>query len=262
LINRRIEQFQSGKFSLTGQWDEPADVASEEKSPGIIFCHGFTGNRFESRRMYARLSRSLALQGMRCFRFDHRGCGESEGDFREFDADGLLEDLNEALMVFLANNMVDPDRTAVVGYSLGGLSASYLLSKRPDFLTAVYWAPVAQPDIIRDRLATYPEFSGYNERGYFDYMGFRVGADYIDKIGALEPVQWAKPFGKSILFVQGSDDPIVKPEQVQIYLAERSNENDELIMIPDGDHAFGSADNIDLVLAASERWLLERFQQA
>ncbi len=226
--------------------------------PGVIFAHGFTGNRMESRRMYARLSSQLAKRGVHTFRFDHRGCGESEGDFRDFNANGLLADLDSALKVFENNKRVDTRRTAVVGYSLGGLSASYLLKQRPDFLTAVLWAPVAQPDIIRERLSGYPDFHNYHTKGYFDYMGFRVSAEYFDNIGNLHPVDWIKSYEPGILIIQGAEDPIVKPEQAEKYIAARSNSADELLVIPNGDHFFGTADNIDHVLAKSEKWLLEK----
>lgn len=253
MIRRTIEQFGSGKFHLTGQWDAPQE--EEQKYPAVIFAHGFTGNRFESRRMYARLSARLAESGILTFRFDHRGCGESEGDFIDFDAAGLLEDLDAALEVFLRNPAVDATRTAVVGYSLGGLSASYWLGKRPDFQTGVLWAPVARPDIIRDRLATYPDFSQYPAKGFFDYMGFRVSANYFDNIGKLTPLEWIASYSRPVLFIQGETDPIVKPEQVELYMAARQNPDDKLLMIPNGDHAFTTADNIDLVLDQSYSWL-------
>lgn len=260
LICRTIEQFQSGKFTLTGQWDGPAQVDSGNKVPfpAVIFTHGFTGNRLESRRMYARLSARLASIGILTFRFDHRGCGESEGDFLDFNARGLLEDLDSALAVFVSNPNVDLTRTAVVGYSLGGLSASYLTHKRPDWLTAVLWAPVARPDIIRDRLATYPDFPNYPQRGYFDYGGYRVSTEYFDHIGKLNSLEWIKNYTAEILIIQGDEDPIVKPEQADLYLIARKNSDDKIVSIKKGDHGFGSADNIDFVLKTSEDWLAQK----
>lgn len=258
MINRRLEQFLSGQFALTGQWDGPPDCVEGESKPAIIFAHGFTGNRFESRRMFARLSQRLAGQGIRTFRFDHRGCGDSEGDFLDFTADGMIEDLDAALETFLRNPGVDEKRTAVVGYSLGGLSASYLLSKRPEFLTAALWAPVATPEIIKERLATYPNFQEYEGRGFFDYMGFRVSQDYFDNVGKLNPVEWVKGYDRPILFVQGREDVVVKPEQVELYVKGRGNDNDRVIMVDNGDHFFGTADNIDMVLQESETWLVDR----
>lgn len=258
MIHRSILQFPSGTFKLTGQWDGPESAGGP--LPGVIFCHGFTGNRFESRRVFARLSAWLAEQGIWTFRFDHRGCGESQGDFIDFSPEGMLEDLRSALKVFLDDPRVDTSRTAVVGYSLGGLSASYMLHLHPEFVTASMWAPVARPEIIRARLSTYPGFDGYKERGYFDYGGSRVSAEYIDGVGNFRPVDWAVDYPKPILFAQAEGDQVVKPEQVRMYLEARQNPGDELLMIPGGDHFFGAADNIDRLLSTAGEWLLRHLR--
>lgn len=255
MIERSLVQFQSGDFMLTGQWDGP--VNAPLAAPGVIFCHGFTGNKTESRRVFARLSRALATEGIWTLRFDHRGCGESEGDFADFTADALIEDLDAALNVFEQDSRIDPQRTAVVGYSLGGLSASYLLHKHPSFCTAVLLAPVAMPDIIRDRLATYPDFISYKTRGFFDYMGSRVSAGYIDEIGYFKPVDWAAGFHRPIFFGQAEGDVIVKPDQVRLYINKRNNPADKLLMIPGGDHFFGAAANMDKLVAESAAWLVQ-----
>jgi pimeloyl-ACP methyl ester carboxylesterase len=252
-INRSLVQFESGGFLLTGQWDGPLHPAGA--TPGVIFCHGFTGNRFESRRLFARLSAILADAGIWTFRFDHRGCGESDGDFADFTAAGLLEDLDAALAVFNADPRIDHSREAVVGYSLGGLSASYLLHKHNSFKTAVLWAPVANPAIIRDRLANYPDFLSYKWRGFFDYMGSRVSAGYIDEIGKLQPVEWARGFERPIYFAQAEGDAVVKSDQVRTYLEARRNPEDRLLLIEGGDHFFGAPNNIDQVLVTSAEWL-------
>lgn len=193
------------------------------------------------------------------FRFDHRGCGESDGDFIDFTPTGMLEDLDAALVAFLAISNIDLGRTAVVGYSLGACSASYLLHKRPQFLTACLWAPVARPEIIRDRLAQYPNFAGYQERGYMDYGGFRVSKHYLDEVGhTLKPLEWIAGYPQPIRILQGADDEIVKPEQTERYLQARQNGADVAEFVPDADHSFTTADNFDYVLKRSEEWLAEK----
>lgn len=262
-MHREYLEFPSGAYRLAasvglpdGLTPIPGGESSGRKVPGVIFCHGFTGHRIEARRVYARLAAMLAGRGIGSFRFDHRGCGESDGDFSEFTPKGMLEDLDAALDQLLALPWLDSERTAVVGYSLGGTSASYLLSRRPRFVTAVYWAPVAKPEIIRDRLSQFPGFEGYEERGFFDYAGFRVSRDYLDYIGeTMKPLEWASHFPGSILFCHGMDDEIVRPEQTELFLTVRKNAEDRSILIPEADHGFGSAANIDHLLGISADWL-------
>lgn len=261
---RELLTLRSGGFDLMATVDLPDGVfqsdAAPGKYPGVLFCHGFTGHRIESRRLYARLAARLAAQGIGCLRFDHRGCGESDGDFLDFTPAGMLEDLHAALTAFKALPWLDHQRMAVVGYSLGGTSASYLTTLEPNFVTAVLWAPVARPDIIRDRLSQYPGFAGYRERGYFDYGGFRVSPDYLERIGALTPVEWLAGFVGPVLFIHGQDDPIVRPEQSDRYLSARRHAADRKILLTDADHSFTTAANLDIVIERSEQWLVEKLK--
>ncbi len=251
-----IGTFQSGPFELVYSVSLPDGPGPH---PGVLFCHGFTGHRIESRRMYSRLARRLAAAGIASFRFDHRGCGDSEGDFSDFTPTGMLEDLDAALGVFLSRPWLERGRMAVVGYSLGGLAASYVLGRCADFCTAVYWAPVARPDIIRDRLATLDGFELYRQQGYFDLSGFRVSRAYIDYIGEIaRPLDWVREFPGPILFLHGADDDIVKPEQSERYIAVRKNPGDRKVVVPGADHSFSTAPLIDRVLDESEAWLLAR----
>lgn len=260
-------QFASGKFNLQATLDLP-DTAQCGGAPGatavpaVLFCHGFTGHRMESRRSYARLGAMLASEGIASFRFDHRGCGESDGDFVDFTPVGILEDLDAALTAFLAISNLDMARTAVVGYSLGGCSASYLLHRRPQFVTAALWAPVARPDIIRDRLAQYPNFAGYEQRGYMDYGGFRVSRHYLDEVGdTLKPLEWIRRYGGPVLFLQGADDDIVKPEQTERFLQARDNPADAAEYIAGADHGFTTAANFDRVLERTGEWLVDKLKR-
>jgi hypothetical protein len=233
-----------------------ADGSAPDRVPAVMMCHGFTGNHVEAKRMYARLGEALARRGIACFRFDHRGCGNSEGDFVDFTATGMLEDLDAALEVFLAQSWLDPARTGIVGYSLGGLNASYVLSRRPGFRAGVFWAPVAKPGTFRDRMSQVEGFDRYRATGYHDLGGFRVSRAYIDVVAELaNPIAWAAGFAGPILFIHGADDDIVRPEQTERYLATRANPRDRKVILPGADHGFTTADNVDRVIGESVRWL-------
>lgn len=264
MIHSELFTFQSGDFRLTASIDLPAAMGaagSVQKVPAVIFCHGFTGHRIESRRMYARLAARLARSGVGCFRFDHRGCGESDGDFVDFTAHGMLEDLDAAFEKFWRFDWVDKTRSAVVGYSLGGTSASYLMQKNPEFKTAVLWAPVAAPGIIRERLSLSEGFDRYFEQGYVDYGGFRVSKGFLEHAAnELTPLQWASAFPGPILYCHGKSDDVVKLSHSESYMAVRKNALDQRVLIDNADHGFTTPDNIDRVLEESHAWLVEKLQ--
>ena len=269
-MERVSHSFQSGPFTLFSVFDLPDAVVRARASgdpppkvPAVILCHGFTGSHVEWRRMYARLGERLARCGVACFRFDHRGCGNSDGDFIDFTPTGMIEDLDAALEAFLGQPWLDRGRMAIVGYSLGGLTASYILSKCAEFRTAVYWAPVAKPTTFRDRITQLDESKNYRKLGYHDFAGFRVNRAYIDYVAELtNPVQWVAGYPGPILFIHGADDDIVRPEQTDRYLATRGNARDRKLLLAGADHSFSTADNIDRILDESERWLADHLAAA
>ncbi len=248
-MHRQLVTFSSGSFQLTATIDLPSGD-SKSPFPAVLFCHGFTGNRIESYRSFARLGAELAARGIASFRFDHRGCGESSGDFIDFNANGIIEDLDAALVTFLRQRAFDLDRTAVVGYSLGGASASYLLQRRNDFLTAVLWAPVSEAGIIRERYQKNPAFADYRERGYYDNGGYRVSANCLDEVGrVLRPLEWIREYQRPLLFIHGAVDDIVSPEHTENFLNARKNAADKKLLVEGANHGFSTAANFDVVIA-------------
>ncbi|MFO7750030.1 MAG: alpha/beta hydrolase [Desulfobacteraceae bacterium] len=86
--------------------------------PLVIGSHGLEGSK-ESAKQTA-LAELLPRAGIAFFRFDHRGCGESDGTF-EFDTslDKRAEDLISGLDHILSLKLTDR-RFAFFGSSLGG----------------------------------------------------------------------------------------------------------------------------------------------
>ena len=254
-FQRSLQTFQSGDFTLVASVELPPSAGEQTHVPAVLFCHGFTGSRIEARRVYARQAQMLAARGIACFRFDHRGCGDSDGDFLDFTPQGMLQDLDAAAAAFLQQPWLDHSRMGVLGYSLGGISGSYLLGHHPEFRTGVLWAPVSRPEIIRDRLSNIEGWADRHERGYLDHYGHRVNTRYIDTVGQeLRPLEWAAKFPGPVLFIHGVDDEVVRPEQSERFLSVRNNAADERIVIPGADHGFIPAHNIDRLQKLTGDW--------
>jgi len=251
---KQLVVFPSDGFELAGFWDLPA---GGPPFPAVICCHGFGGNHIESRRLYARLAHDLSAAGIAVFRFDHRGCGDSGGDFFDFTPAGFLQDIEAAEKVFFGDRRIDTSRMAVVGYSLGGAAAACILSRHPEVRTAVIWAGVARPELVRDRLAQYPEFQGYEERGYMDYGGWRVNKAYIDEIGwRIRPLEWIRGYPGPVLFCHGSEDDIVKIEQSHLFMSTRQNPRDRLQVLSGADHGFSTCETVDALLDTTAEWIV------
>ena len=50
----------------------PDNIKHNEKVPGIIMLHGFTGNKIEAHRLFVKISDSLSKSGFIVLRFDFR----------------------------------------------------------------------------------------------------------------------------------------------------------------------------------------------
>ncbi len=72
--------FQNLNQQLVGMIHEPEGGG---KKPGIVFCHGFAGNRLGPHQLFIKTALKLAKEGFYVFRFDFRGSGDSHGEFIE-----------------------------------------------------------------------------------------------------------------------------------------------------------------------------------
>jgi len=92
------------------------DLPVDQKPQAFaIFAHCFTCTK--NIKAAARISRTLAQEGIAVLRFDFTGLGDSEGDFAETNFSSNVEDLISAAD-FLADDYQSP--SLLIGHSLGG----------------------------------------------------------------------------------------------------------------------------------------------
>ena len=107
-------QFASGPFQLSGTLHLP----ESPDPPLVVGSHGLEGCRSSAKQLV--LARLLPEKGMAFFRFDHRGCGRSQGDFA---ADTSLskrsDDLVAAVRHVMSLGLTRPS-LALFGSSMGG----------------------------------------------------------------------------------------------------------------------------------------------
>jgi pimeloyl-ACP methyl ester carboxylesterase len=85
---------------------------------GIVFVHGWSGNRTGPHGLLTAVARSAAVNGYPSLRFDFRGRGESEGDGLQSTLVTMADDLVAAARVLLAQTGVR--RLVYVGLCSGG----------------------------------------------------------------------------------------------------------------------------------------------
>jgi alpha-beta hydrolase superfamily lysophospholipase len=106
--------FPSGGFRLSGTLHLPEN----HQPPLIVGSHGLLSNGSSPKQI--EMARQCSFNGMAYFRFDHRGCGQSEGGKGDAaDFNGRCRDLQCAID-FLQNQYDLDPKIGLFGSSLGG----------------------------------------------------------------------------------------------------------------------------------------------
>ncbi len=193
--------------------------------PGVMILHGFTGHRIEPHRLFVKLARRLAAEGLAAFRFDFRGSGESEGEFADATVLGEVSDALAGLEWLAARPEIDASRLGVLGLSLGGCVAALTAGRRPDRLQAlVLWAAVAHPQRLAERQRELPpEQQPLRVENGYDLGGNVVGDALLAELPQLRPLEEIARYTGPALIVHGTEDAIVPPSDADAYEAALGN---------------------------------------
>lgn len=116
-------KFKSGELTLSGILHVPEDIKPGEKRPAMMVLHGFGNNKDSANSVNP--SELFARWGYVTFRFDFRGCGESDGERGRVICLEQVEDIQAAVSYLATRAEIDPQRIGVVGSSFGGAVAIY-----------------------------------------------------------------------------------------------------------------------------------------
>ena len=115
--------FTSQGLRLSGVLHVPDDTRPGERLPCFIVLHGFGSNKESGNVM--KPAAWLVGQGYGAFRFDMRGCGESEGERGHLLCLDQVENTLSAITVLQGRAEIDAARIALIGSSFGAAVAVY-----------------------------------------------------------------------------------------------------------------------------------------
>ena len=78
-----------------------------DRRAGVVFVHGWSGYGIGPHRMFVNAARKLTPGGFHCLRVDLRGRGDSLGDERTADLDGMIDDVLAGVKLLRANAVRD-----------------------------------------------------------------------------------------------------------------------------------------------------------
>lgn len=219
---------------LRGMLHLPA--ALKPPAPGVVFFHGFTGNRMESHWMFVKCSRALAQAGVASLRFDFYGSGESDGEFREMTLRREIADGCAAVAFLRGQAGIDPKRVGLLGLSLGGAVAA-TLAPGVRAKALVLWSAVAHPaqlgDFIKKSVRKIP-----GKVGAIEFGAQEIHPRLIEDLLKFEPIRHLARYHGPTLIIHPEKDEVVPPSQARDFLRAAGAVTKELAIVAGADHVY------------------------
>lgn len=236
--------FISQGFKLSGVLHLP----DTKNPPLVIGSHGLEGTKNSAKQIV--LSQILPQNGIAFFRFDHRGCGDSEGTFlKDTSLEKRTTDFTTAVSHVLSLKKTDK-QVAVFGSSMGGatcINSWEQLSTMPLTLCGgvLCSAPVKSRSIENIPTQATEKRPELPLSFFRDNLFFNI----TEKSGHLH----------NVLIFHGDADEVVPVSNAhEIY--NRTQDPKRLIIHKDGDHQMTSKKDQTQFEAETLAWYIESFK--
>lgn len=207
-----------------------------ELPPVVIGSHGLLSNSYSPKQIS--LARECNAHGIAYFRFDHRGCGQSDGIFHEVTSlNGRRNDLISAVN-FIQNRKDIGSRIGLFGSSMGGAVCISVA----DIFDIHAWVTYASP-VRSSSVASASKYSDGAEKTHplpdQEYLTW----DISDQIKHLH----------HIFILHGDSDTIVSPANAhEIYT--KSGNPKKLIIQKGGNHPMSNKKHQKDFLREAANW--------
>jgi len=235
--------FKSQGFNLKGVLHLPP----KKNPPLVVGSHGLEGSKDSAKQMV--LSRTLIDNNIAFFRFDHRGCGQSQGDFiHDTSLEKRTRDFICAISQVMTLGKTSKD-LAVFGSSMGGATCinswNALTKMEVNLCGAVICsAPVKSRTI--EKIPTHA--NGDRPALPLSFFKENLLFNILDKTNKLS----------NILIFHGDADEVV-PVSNALDIYDRAGEPKQLILHKKGDHQMTSKKDQKQFEIESVAWFLKCF---
>lgn len=223
--------FLSDNFLLRGTLHIPI----AEKGPVVIGSHGLLSSGNSPKQI--ELARRCNDFGIAFFRFDHRGCGKSEGVFKEVTSlDARRTDILSAIETIRSQGYIG-HRIGLFGSSMGGTACISVAGTTKIDSMVVIAAPLRSSMIKRP--AEKEDKVEYDEK--------KLSFDISGKLSEIN----------NILIFHGDADQVV-PFSNARELYEKAGDTKKLIIQKNGDHMMSNKAHQEEFIREAGLWFKER----
>ncbi len=210
-----------------------------DRPPVVIGSHGLFGTAGSAKQVD--LAAACVASGLGFFRFNHRGCGNSTGDFaRVTTLAGRVQDMLAAIETIIGR--ADTAETfGFFGSSFGGTVSIEAAGLRKPAAVVLCAAPVRSGDIDPSRAVPADDSTASHPRPAdlrFDVSG---------NMGDLQNV---------LLFHGDADEVVPYQHAGEIYAG--ATDPRKLVTLPGGDHRMSDPSHQKLFVAETIRWYRHR----
>jgi len=154
--------FTSDGFTLSGTLHLPKGISAP---PVVIGCHGLLSDSNSPKQLA--LAARCNSAGIGYFRFDHRGCGDSTGDFGKVTSlNGRGNDLESAIHKLISLG-IDRQRIGLFGSSLGGSVCLEVAGRLAISVMVIFAAPLKVEPAGSD---SRPQYLAFDLSGRIDQI--------------------------------------------------------------------------------------------
>lgn len=233
---------------LRGMLHRPA--GGRGKCPGVVFFHGFTGDRMESHWIFIKCARALARQGIASLRFDFYGSGESEGSFNEATLQSEIADARSAVRFMQRQKGIDAGRLGLCGLSLGGCVAA-CVAYAANAQALVLWSAVGHPAILPQLSSTLGKAS---PTGDYEYDSRLISARFLRDAVKVDPLRAIRRFRKPTRIIHPGKDEAVPLSHAGDFLQASGASIKQKVIVPGADHTFSSIAWESAVIEQTVEW--------
>ena len=146
----QIESFYLGEHGKRLLCNYHLPLTKIKKTTGILLCYPMGYEYIRWHRYFRRLAFFLSKAGFPVFRFDYFGCGDSEGDSKDWSMKQWMDDVSKAAEKF--KTKAELSHLCMVGLRIGASLALMNSSTRDDINHLVLWDPVIDGKNYLDEL--------------------------------------------------------------------------------------------------------------